>query len=358
MQRALICLLVAGAAYAQTERRLDFALILEDAPVAEHVRSRQELRGAEARAHGERIRTAQRTVESELRRRKVTVTGEAQTLVNAVFVNATVETARALRGIPGVKRVVAAPRLHMDLNRALDLANVPAAWSAVGGVSNAGAGIKIGILDSGIDQNHAGFQDSSLQVPAGFPKGETAYTNNKVIVARSYVPLDSVGYNPDDLVSGSHPDDYSPRDRQGHGTAIAMIAAGVQNTGPQGTIQGVAPKAFLGNYKIIGSPGINDFARFAAFNQALEDALADGMDIVTLSLSEGSPAFLRPARYGSRLRGRVRHLFAGGGERGCEWHGGGDVGGQRRQHREDRPDLEHDSFSGHRAFGDYSGGDH
>jgi len=38
-----------------------------------------------------------------------------------------------------------------------------------------------------------------------------------------------------------------------------MIAAGVQNTGPLGTIQGVAPKAFLGNYKIFGSPGINDF---------------------------------------------------------------------------------------------------
>ncbi len=294
MQRALIFLLVAGASFAQTGRRLDYALILEDAPVAEHVRSRQDLRGAEARAHAERIRTAQRTVESELRRRNVKVLGEAQTLVNAVFVSATAETARALRGIPGVKRVVAAPPLHMDLDRALDLANVPAAWSAVGGVSNAGAGIKIGIIDSGIDQNHPGFQDSSLQVPAGFPKGETAYTNNKVIVARSYVPLDSVGYNPDDLVSGSHPDDYSPRDRQGHGTAIAMIAAGVQNTGPQGTIQGVAPKAFLGNYKIIGSPGINDSARFAAFNNALEDALADGMEIVTLSLSEGSPAFYGP----------------------------------------------------------------
>ena len=53
----------------------------------------------------------------------------------------------------------------------------------------------------------------------------------------------------------STPDDLSPRDRQGHGTAIAMIAAGVQNAGPLATITGVAPKAFLGNYKVFGSPG-------------------------------------------------------------------------------------------------------
>ncbi len=60
------------------------------------------------------------------------------------------------------------------------------------------------------------------------------------------------------------PDDLSPRDHMGHGTAIAMIAAGVQNTGPQGTIQGVAPKAFLGNYKVFGSPSVNDFPYYSA----------------------------------------------------------------------------------------------
>ena len=161
-----------------------------------------------------------------------------------------------------------------------------------GGVSSAGAGIKIGIIDSGIDQNHPGFQDSTLTPPNGFPKCDVpsncAYTNNKVIVARSYVALDSYTAdppNPDPVYST--PDDTTPRDRVGHGTAIAMIAAGVQNTGPQATIQGVAPKAFLGNYKIFGSPGVNDYAAYAAFDQALQDALSDGMDIVTLSLGEG-----------------------------------------------------------------------
>ena len=135
-----------------------------------------------------------------------------------------------------------------------------------------------------------------LRPPAGFPKGEASYTNNKVIVARSYIPIVAKGFGADPAKPAvtSRPDDYSPRDRMGHGTAIAMIAAGAQNTGPVGTIQGIAPKAFLGNYKIFGSPGLNDGSIFAAVNQALEDALRDGMDVVTLSLSEGNPVTQGP----------------------------------------------------------------
>jgi minor extracellular serine protease Vpr len=302
----LALFLLVCTAFSQSRSRLaDYALILTDAPVAQETHSRVALRRPQAQQHLERIRNAQSGVLAELKRRNVQVTGAGQILVNAVFVTASRETAAQLRDIPGVAYVALAPPLHMDLNRALDLQNVPAAWSAVGGAANAGAGIKIGIIDSGLDLNHAGFQDSSVKPPAGFPKGETAYTNNKVIVARSYVALDSAGYDPADPIATSHPDDYSPRDRVGHGTAIAMIAAGVQNTGPGGTIQGVAPKAFLGNYKIIGSPSINPFARLAAFQQALQDALTDGMDIVTFSLSEGDPAFYGPLDAGNAVCGRA-----------------------------------------------------
>ena len=73
-----------------------------------------------------------------------------------------------------------------------------------------------------------------------------------------------------------------------------MIAAGVQNTGPLGSITGVAPKAFLGNYKVFGSPGVNEYTYRSAWIQALTDAVADRMDIVTLSLGEGDPAFFGP----------------------------------------------------------------
>jgi uncharacterized protein (TIGR03437 family) len=275
-------MLLASAAFGQTPNRLvDYALVLADPPVARKVESRAALHSAAAQAQLQRIRSAQSGVLAELARRNVKVTGTAQTLLNAVFVTATREEAAQLAGMPGVVRVVHLPRYKPALDKAVGLVNIP-----VSGVAGAGAGVKIGIIDSGIDQNHPGFQDASLTPPSDFPKGDANYTNNKVIVARSYVALDAAVWDT--------PDDYSPRDRMGHGTAIAMIAAGVQNTGPLATIQGVAPKAFLGNYKILGSPGVNDYAYQSALVAALTDAVNDGMDVVTLSLSEGDPATSGP----------------------------------------------------------------
>ena len=89
---------------------------------------------------------------------------------------------------------------------------------------NAGAGVRIAIIDTGIDHTHPAFDDSGLQYPAGFPKcqesrGDCAFVNRKVIVARSYVNM-LVGSDPVE----TRPDDLSPRDRVGHGTAVAMIA--------------------------------------------------------------------------------------------------------------------------------------
>jgi uncharacterized protein (TIGR03437 family) len=291
-------LLLAFAAFGQTRGRLaDYALVLEDPPVAQAVAQKTQprlaLSSADAQAQLRRIGAVQKRMLAELVRRKVRVVSTSQILVNAIFVSTTRETALQLKTIPGVHYVQFLPPVARDLNAAASLVNVGTAYSAVGGASNAGAGIKIGIIDTGIDQNHPGFQDSSLTVPAGFPKGDSGFTNRKVIVARSYVSLVGAGFttNP---VETSRPDDNSPRDRVGHGTGIAMIAAGVQNTGPAGTIQGIAPKAFLGNYKIFGSPGVNDFTNAAAITQALTDAIADGMDIVTLSINEGDPAFNGP----------------------------------------------------------------
>ena len=288
MQRVSVLILLASAAFAQPHGRLpEYALVLQDPPVARTIQSRAQLQSAAARAQLAKVRNAQRSVLAELAARKVRVTSTSQTLVNAIFVRVSHRDAPALKAIPGVKWIQYLPPSKPALAAAEDLIGVPAAWSAIGGSANAGAGVRIGIIDTGIDQTHPGFSDTGFTAPAGFPAGDTAFTNNKVIVARSYV---SMLIDPDPLYST--PDDLSPRDRQGHGTAIAMIAAGVQNTGPLGSITGVAPKAFLGNYKVFGSPGVNDCTpRVPAWIQALTDATSDGMDIVTLSLGEGDPAF-------------------------------------------------------------------
>lgn len=296
MSRTLFVLLALGTlSFVHARSHVgEYALILPDPAVAQTSHSRAELVSSAARQQRQRIRTAQSSVLAELKKRKVEVEWAGQILANVIYVRTTPEVADQLTHISGVARVMYLPPLKLDLNTALNLMNIPQAQNALGGAANAGAGIKIGIIDTGIDQNHPGFQDSSLKPPAGFPKGDSNYTNNKVIVARSYTALNS-STDP----NYSTPDDTSPRDHTGHGTAIAMIAAGVQHTSPLGVISGVAPKAFLGNYRVWGSPGVNDFASYDAVQQALEDALNDGMDIVTLSLSEGYTISVGPLDTGA-----------------------------------------------------------
>src|SRR6059058_3858588 len=98
MKRVLLPLLLAFAAFGQTRGRLgEYALVLEDAPVARKVQSRVALRSNEAQTHARKIRDAQSGVIAELERRGVAVTGVTQILVNAVIVSATHEIAAGLR---------------------------------------------------------------------------------------------------------------------------------------------------------------------------------------------------------------------------------------------------------------------
>ena len=274
-----------------------YALVLEDEPVAARITTRAELQSFGATTYREHVETAQRGVRDELVNRKVAITGSVSTLLNAVFVTASADRLAELKSIPGVLDVVPVRRHRALLNRATTLMNGPQAWNLTpGGAANAGAGVKIAILDTGIDQTNAVFQDPSLPMPPGFPKGDPAFTSNKVIVARSYVKQLGAGSSATSPAADSRPDDFSPRDHSGHGTATASTAAGFSATGTV-TISGMAPKAYIGNYKIIGSPEINDGTFDDIMILALNDAINDGMDIVSMSVAGG--AFTGPLDTGA-----------------------------------------------------------
>ena len=275
-----------------------YALILEDPPVSARFRSAQKVRSAEAGSYRRQIQARQDALRNELRSRDIVVTGSVTTLLNALFVVAPQSRLAELKSLSGVKAVVPLRRYRRDLNRAAPLVNAPAAWNVFGGVQNAGSGVKVAILDSGIDQTHPAFQDSSLPMPPGYPMcsgSDCEFTNNKVIAARSYVRQLAAG-SPPNPAADSRPDDYSPRDRDGHGTAVASCVAGVANGGTV-TFTGIAPKAYLGNYKIYGSPEVNDSTTDAAIIMALEDAWNDGMDVV--NFSSGGPALTGPLDTGA-----------------------------------------------------------
>jgi len=267
-----------------------YTVVMEDPPLSARFASREEMQSAAAATYRQQIETRQAAVVRELESRNIKVTGSTSTLLNVIFVTVTPDRLAEIQAIPGVAGVRPMRRYKSSLNKATQLMNAPAAWNLVGGQNNAGKGMKIAIIDTGIDQNHPAFQDSSLTPPSGFPKctnghpEDCAYTNSKVIVARSYVRDLANAYitDPKNPAVQSIPDDFSPRDHVGHGTATASAAAGNTNTGSV-TFTGMAPKAFLGNYKIQGSPGVNDGTDDQAMIDALTDAVSDGMDVISLS---------------------------------------------------------------------------
>jgi len=304
-----LCLLVLPAIAQKQLAVRHYALVLDDPPVADRFTTREATHSTAAEGYRGEIRAHQASLKAMLASRQVAVLGAVDTLSNAIFVAATTDRANRLKSLPGVKGVIEMRPLKPRLNSATLLAKAPTAWTALGGQSNAGAGIMIGVIGSGIDQTHPAFQDPSLSMPAGFPKctanfpSDCNYTNNKVIVARSYVRQLSAGSSSDPtaVANDSGPDDYSPRDRSGEGTAIASAIAGNQVTGPAVPFSGMAPKAWLGNYRVENSPGMpggggKNFED--AYIQAVNDAFNDGMHVV--NLSSGVIAAYGPLDTGSK----------------------------------------------------------
>ncbi|MEO8662150.1 MAG: S8 family serine peptidase [Bryobacteraceae bacterium] len=274
-----------------------YALLLDVPPVVEQLPAgagkgmRHTAAFVDIRA---RVAASQSRVMAALNDKNYKVAASDGTLVNVVFVRGPKGIEAELAALPGVVRVQILKPYKRLLNTAINLVNGPAAWDLSGGQQNAGLGMRIGIIDTGIDPGHPGMIDTTLPPPSGGKRcagADCEYTNAKIIAARSYaLPSGtSLGF---DL-----PDDYTPRDRVGHGTAVSMIAAGARNTAPIGTLTGVAPRAYLGNYKVFGSPGVNDSTYDDILSAALSDAFNDGMDVVTLSL--GLPAEWKPLDTGS-----------------------------------------------------------
>ena len=275
-----------------------YIVFLQDPPVSARYTQREAMATVAAAGYQRQIVSRQQSLMTELASRNIRVTGSVNTLLNAVFVATGPDRLAEIRALPGVIGVMPERVMKLSLNKATALANAPAAWAqaSIGGQSNAGAGIKIAILDTGIDKDHPAFQDSSLPKLAGFPKCNVQsdcdnFTNRKVIVARSYVPQIAAGGATTPNPATSSPDDYSARDRLGHGTAVASAAAAQQNTAGAIAFSGMAPKAYLGNYKIYGTPGVNDNPPESVWIQAIEDALNDGMDVANLSSGSAGAAY-------------------------------------------------------------------
>jgi subtilisin family serine protease len=237
------------------------------------------------------------------------------------------------RGVVGVWK---------DHLRRVETANSPAflgLTNPVGGLTAdlglRGEGVIIGVIDSGITQEHPSFSERRQLEPPRLCRGafgdsllglflcrrfdtesESEYgpppaswngvceagenfgadaCNNKLIGARFY----RAGF---DLISTRDVNEFdSPRDADGHGTHIASIAAG--NSVPAtlfgasiGTVSGMAPRARIAVYKAcwLESGGFRSVCSVADLQQAIEDAVKDGVDIINYSISDSADSLDDP----------------------------------------------------------------
>src|SRR5438046_2644693 len=218
------------------------------------------------------------------------ITSEYDVSLNAVAVELNGTPLQTIAAAPMVERAEYNALYHPTLSESYKIINAMDAWNAAGGRSVAGSGIKIGDIDSGIDETHPFFDPTGFTYPPGFPKCDAAdsnshhqdqdcnYVSPKVIVAKVFFNKAKVQGLDATAV-------------QDHGTDTAGIAAGV--TGKTAVangvniddMSGIAPGAWLGNYNVF--PGAVDNARSEDILNAVDAAIADGMDVLNLSLGGG-----------------------------------------------------------------------
>jgi minor extracellular serine protease Vpr len=199
------------------------------------------------------------------------VTGEFDISLNAVAVQLNGATLAQVAAAPQVKHAEYEGLYHptvVDPDSAL--ISAPQAWAAGG---SKGDGVKIAIVDTGIDTTHPCFSDAGYTAQTQL--GDHSFTNNKVIAAKVF--------------NNKTPSQkYTAEALQDHGTHVAGTAACNENTpAPVNGVttydmSGVAPRALLGNYNVF--PDNVGNARSEDIVNALEAAYADGFDVANMSL--------------------------------------------------------------------------
>src|SRR5215208_418379 len=236
---------------------------------------------ASSQSYIARIEAAQAHAVAQLRRAipSVRVSRRYQVVLNALAISLPATQLPKLGRMSFVQRVWPSLTYRLNLNKAPSVIGADVFHQATG--AN-GEGVKIGIVDDGIDNTNPFLAGAGLTPPAGFPLGDTRFTNGKIIVARAFP-----GPN-----SGPGGQLALDRDASFHGTHVSGVAAGDAGTcspggqdhAPTCGLTGVAPRAWIGNYRVFNVPTpLGNSANSPEIAAAFEAAVRDGMDVINFS---------------------------------------------------------------------------
>ncbi|XP_059639217.1 subtilisin-like protease SBT4.3 [Cornus florida] len=181
-----------------------------------------------------------------------------------------------------VMTVIPNRKLKLHTTRSWDFMGLPK--GKLGGSKE--GDIIVGLLDTGVWPEADSFNDEGFDPPPakwkGTCQGANFTCNNKLIGARYYNSEGSYGIT----------DFQSPRDAEGHGSHTASTAAGVEVAGAsylglaEGVARGGVPGARIATYKVCW---VNRGCALADILAAFDDAIADGVDIISVSLGSDWP---------------------------------------------------------------------
>ena len=272
------------------------SLELSDPSVAEAVGEGAKQRGsaltpAQQRRHAASLEAKQRALLDRIADTGATEVTTTQIATNVVVVDVDASQVLELAADPAVTKVLPVVDHELHLSDtvphigATDLHNVP-------GLT--GAGVRVAVLDTGIDYTHADFGGAgtlaAYEAAYGTSTADPANTTRDGLfpTARVVEGFDFVGeqWPNGDLAPDPDPIDCGPSGTPppctgGHGTSVAGIIGGVH---------GVAPEADLYAYKVCSSvaTSCSGVAILQAFEAALDPFgtgnIEDAVDVINLSL--------------------------------------------------------------------------
>ena len=196
----------------------------------------------------------------------------------------------------------------------LGLTGPAGVWAQTGAK---GENVIIGIVDGGAWPEHPSFSDRTGVNGNATQDGKLGYQqipgwngrcvpgeafnasncNQKLIGARYY----NAGWGGNAGIDAQLPWEYnSPRDFGGHGTHTASTAGG-NRTSPSparpsvfGSISGIAPRARIAAYKVCWETGAGGSCFNSDSVAAIDQAVADGVDVINFSISGSQTSFRDP----------------------------------------------------------------
>ncbi len=225
-------------------------------------------------------------------------------VLSGVAATVRVRDLAAISKVPGVIAVSKVVLFQRDNGASNAHTGAAAAWASYGAT---GAGVKIAVIDTGIDYGHSDFggSGSADAYAANDPTTtlDVAFPTSKVIAGYDFV---GNSYDAGGTGAALVPvPDTDPLDCNGHGTHVAGTSAGLGVNGDGTTYTGAytaaavnaaglrihpgsAPQALLMAYKVFGCEGSVDSSVIVA---AIDRAVAEGADVINMSLGSayGSP---------------------------------------------------------------------